>query len=224
MSCDKYNDLMMRCMDKTITPTETILLNRHLSSCSACKEDFSVYEEIMAEFSAMEIISAPEGFEESVMLKIAEESLYKPAVHMEEHLEHLECREPELEPEFKLEMDSELSKLIEVHGEKNNPLESVLCFTWAFISVSLGLSILAMYYKDVVLSSFANSPKLYQFATSAFFYAEQFTSNISYFFESTFGTAIDYVASARLWLLGIICVLALLQVIIYNREARGIKS
>lgn len=79
MECKKANDLMMKYMDQIITENEALLLRDHVSSCADCLEDFKIYDEMMTDFADIEIISAPEGFEESVALKIEESGfVYKP--------------------------------------------------------------------------------------------------------------------------------------------------
>jgi anti-sigma factor RsiW len=70
MECEKASVLMMKYMDKTLSAQEAEALNRHIASCSACKEDIMVYDKIMSDFSEMELVEPPENFTASVMAKI----------------------------------------------------------------------------------------------------------------------------------------------------------
>ncbi|MDR1541352.1 MAG: zf-HC2 domain-containing protein [Clostridiales bacterium] len=70
MECDAAGEYMMKYMDGILSDHEAELLNRHIGQCSRCKEDFLIYDGIMADFSKMEIVEAPDGFEELVMAKI----------------------------------------------------------------------------------------------------------------------------------------------------------
>lgn len=71
MDCNKANKLMMKFMDNSLTDEEYLLLEKHLEECAECKKDFSLYTEILENFSEETmIIEAPENFEEMVMAKI----------------------------------------------------------------------------------------------------------------------------------------------------------
>lgn len=68
MDCNKANKLMMKFMDNSLTEEEHLLLESHLQECEECKKDFSLYTEILEDFSEeIGLIEAPESFEENVM-------------------------------------------------------------------------------------------------------------------------------------------------------------
>ncbi|MDR1531242.1 MAG: zf-HC2 domain-containing protein [Clostridiales bacterium] len=70
MNCAKADELMMRYMDGTLSEDDAVLLKKHLDTCAACAEDFSLYDEIVTHFSEDTLVSAPEGFEKAVMERI----------------------------------------------------------------------------------------------------------------------------------------------------------
>lgn len=62
---------MMEYMDGFLNDEEAAELGKHVSECEICKEDFLLYNKILEDFSDIHnIISAPDGFEEQVMIKI----------------------------------------------------------------------------------------------------------------------------------------------------------
>ena len=67
MVCDKAGGLMMKYMDGILTDAEAVSLNRHITSCGRCKEDFLAYDSIMQGFSELTLTEAPEELEQNVM-------------------------------------------------------------------------------------------------------------------------------------------------------------
>ena len=80
MVCEKSAQLMMLYMDGLLDDFEEMNLTKHMESCSACREDFAAYKEMLEGFSQnkLEIIEAPEGFATAVMEKIEGINLYFP--------------------------------------------------------------------------------------------------------------------------------------------------
>lgn len=72
LDCSKTEDYLMKYMDNNLTSKEANELNRHISCCEKCKEEFMVYDQMMTEFMEMELDVAPEGFELRVMEKVKE--------------------------------------------------------------------------------------------------------------------------------------------------------
>ncbi len=72
MECSKADGLIMKYMDNTISANEAKALNAHLALCEKCMSDFLAYDEIMSEFSELELVSPMDGFETAVMAKIEE--------------------------------------------------------------------------------------------------------------------------------------------------------
>jgi len=72
MDCYRIDELLMKYMDDTLDESEAAKLGQHLSICPNCAMDFNMYDEILTGFSEMELIPAPEGFEERVMCRVAE--------------------------------------------------------------------------------------------------------------------------------------------------------
>lgn len=73
MDCNKASKLMMKFMDNSLTDEENLLLEKHLEECVECKKDFSLYTEILEDFSTEILdIEVPENLEEMVMEKIEE--------------------------------------------------------------------------------------------------------------------------------------------------------
>ncbi len=89
MDCTKAGELMMRFMDHMLTDEEAKELGLHMDVCPACKEDFLVYDIIMTGFEELPIVSAPEGFEETVMQQIAELPQEEAASRMLNGIEHI---------------------------------------------------------------------------------------------------------------------------------------
>jgi len=75
-------------MDGNLDEDEAIELNKHISQCYACRQDFILYNSILDEFSNIEnIISAPIGFEIQVMERINQlPDLYKPLSQKNENI------------------------------------------------------------------------------------------------------------------------------------------
>ena len=78
MVCEKYGDLMMKYMDGLLDDFEQMNLDKHIEACEACREDFSIYQEMLTDFSTEEIIEAPEGFVAAVMEKVEDINIYFP--------------------------------------------------------------------------------------------------------------------------------------------------
>ena len=73
VDCREIDDLFMKHMDGMITAAERDEVRAHLDECGRCREDFEVYEAIRAALGeSAPACSAPEGFEEAVMQRIAE--------------------------------------------------------------------------------------------------------------------------------------------------------
>jgi predicted anti-sigma-YlaC factor YlaD len=70
MDCNKAEEYFMKYMDGTLSEREAAALNAHLAECEACREDFKLYDVILADFADEALLAAPEGFEEAVMAKI----------------------------------------------------------------------------------------------------------------------------------------------------------
>ena len=78
--CEKYGELMMKYMDGLLDDFEQMNLDKHIEACEACREDFAIYQEMMAGFDHKneEIIEAPENFVASVMEKVDDINIYFP--------------------------------------------------------------------------------------------------------------------------------------------------
>ena len=72
MDCKEADKLMMKYMDSVMTEAEALLLGTHIESCANCREAFAIYDMMMDDFSDLELMEAPEGFELEVMEKINE--------------------------------------------------------------------------------------------------------------------------------------------------------
>ncbi|MCL2572944.1 MAG: zf-HC2 domain-containing protein [Defluviitaleaceae bacterium] len=79
-ACEKYGELMMKYMDGRLDDFEQMNLDKHMEACEACREDFAMYQEMLASFdhSNEEIIEAPEGFAAAVMEKVEDINIYFP--------------------------------------------------------------------------------------------------------------------------------------------------
>ena len=78
MVCEKYGDLMMKYMDGLLDDFEQMNLDKHIEACETCREDFSIYQEMLTDFNTEEIIEAPEGFVAAVMEKVDDINIYFP--------------------------------------------------------------------------------------------------------------------------------------------------
>lgn len=67
MDCKCAANLMMKFMDNAITKKDMANLEAHVAECETCKDDLVLYSELLNDFAAMEIVTAPDGFELSVM-------------------------------------------------------------------------------------------------------------------------------------------------------------
>lgn len=76
MDCDYASALMMSYIDNNLSESQIKSLNEHLSQCNLCNEDFSIYKEMMSEFSYTETVNAPSDFEYNVMKTVNDLSLY----------------------------------------------------------------------------------------------------------------------------------------------------
>lgn len=70
MNCSDADLLMMKYMDGEISKDEAEKLNEHLHSCLECKESFTIYDSMIMTISDWPEVTAPEGFELSVMTQI----------------------------------------------------------------------------------------------------------------------------------------------------------
>ena len=89
MDCNRAYELFMKYMDDTMDESEAANLGRHLSGCPQCAADFEIYDEILTGFSKIDLIHAPEGFEEHVMQRVAE--LPSPAVKLNSSIDNMMC-------------------------------------------------------------------------------------------------------------------------------------
>ena len=73
VGCKEIDGLFMKHLDGMITAAERDEVMAHLDECAPCREDFEVYETIRAALGEnTPVCSAPEGFEEAIMQRIAE--------------------------------------------------------------------------------------------------------------------------------------------------------
>jgi len=80
MVCEKSNELMMRYMDGLLDSFDEMNLTKHIETCETCREDFEIYKEMLEGFDLknMEIVDAPEGFDDAVMAQIDDINIYFP--------------------------------------------------------------------------------------------------------------------------------------------------
>ena len=70
--CKRINNLFMKHMDGLTNKAERDEMMSHINECVICREDFEVYETIRVTLEENgQLCQAPEGFEASVMQKIA---------------------------------------------------------------------------------------------------------------------------------------------------------
>jgi len=89
MECHRADELIMKYMDSVLDESEAAKLGEHLTDCPGCAEDFKMYDSILTGFSEMDMISAPEGFEERVMRRVAE--LPSVAAKLTSSVENMMC-------------------------------------------------------------------------------------------------------------------------------------
>lgn len=89
MDCYRTQELLMKYMDDTLDESEAARLGQHLSICPQCTTDFKMYDEILTGFSEIELISAPDGFEERVMCRVMELPSF--AAKLNSTLENMMC-------------------------------------------------------------------------------------------------------------------------------------
>ncbi len=72
MNCSSASDLMMKYMDGTLQQDEVVELNKHLSFCEKCKEEFAIFDDILKQFDVMEEDAPQLGqdFTDAVMAKV----------------------------------------------------------------------------------------------------------------------------------------------------------
>lgn len=70
MNCKDAEKFIMNYMDNTLSEQDAIKLNEHLKQCAECREAFEVYETMMNHFQDIEMVEAPVGFEQELMIKI----------------------------------------------------------------------------------------------------------------------------------------------------------
>ncbi len=72
MNCSSASDLMMKYMDGTLQQDEVVELNKHLSFCEKCKEEFAIFDDILKQFDVMEEETSQLGqdFNDAVMSQI----------------------------------------------------------------------------------------------------------------------------------------------------------
>jgi len=80
MVCEKSNELMMRYMDGLLDSFDEMNLTKHIETCETCREDFEIYKEMLVGFDLknMEIVDAPDGFDDAVMAQIDNINIYFP--------------------------------------------------------------------------------------------------------------------------------------------------
>jgi len=77
MDCNAAEKLMMSYMDGEMTEKEAESLQHHICQCSNCKEDFFLYDSLVADMEFIPVFEAPSGFEDQVMASIAELPLWE---------------------------------------------------------------------------------------------------------------------------------------------------
>jgi len=80
MVCEKSNELMMRYMDGLLDAFDEMNLTKHIETCETCREDFEIYKEMLVGFDLhnIEIVDAPQGFDDVVMSQINDINIYFP--------------------------------------------------------------------------------------------------------------------------------------------------
>lgn len=73
MNCERFVDLLPLYIDDVLESDQKAELEKHLSDCKDCKEELKFLREIMTDLSQMDLVSPPEGFRESLMVRIKEE-------------------------------------------------------------------------------------------------------------------------------------------------------
>lgn len=71
MNCKKAENFIMNYMDNTLSSAEAEELNKHLKTCESCKESFAVYEMMLDTFENADLTTAPNDFEQKLMIKIS---------------------------------------------------------------------------------------------------------------------------------------------------------
>lgn len=71
MNCKKAESFIMNYMDNTLSSDDAEELNKHLKTCDSCKESFTVYEMMLDTLENTELTTAPNDFEEKLMIKIS---------------------------------------------------------------------------------------------------------------------------------------------------------
>jgi len=89
MDCIEVGMLMMKYMDGAIVGPEAVKLNEHLRVCPQCAADYRMYSDIMTGFAETRLLTAPEGFEDRVMRRVAE--LPSLAAKLDLTIENLMC-------------------------------------------------------------------------------------------------------------------------------------
>ena len=74
MNCEQMTLLMSAWLDGELSELEERQMKEHLEQCPACRELMEQLQALHTSFSDLEEISAPEGFTDSVMERIARES------------------------------------------------------------------------------------------------------------------------------------------------------
>jgi len=72
MSCSKAYEYFMNLMDNSLSIMESEWLERHVSICEKCREDFMAYEAVLNALEDDSVIEAPDDLEERVMAQINE--------------------------------------------------------------------------------------------------------------------------------------------------------
>ncbi len=205
MSCDKYYVHMMHYMDGAITTEEERLLREHIKTCSACKEDFEIYEEMLKGFSETEIINAPDGFEEAVMSKI-------------QSLEH--TYEPM--PAAALGITDRLTT--------KEFFDLFLCYITGLCLLAFGGSITAVTYKTEIISFFTKYPQTWariSYLAPTLNRLEAAFNGLDQAIRLALSDIGTFAIESQILLLVAFCALAVVQYVFFYRKklgGRGIKS
>ena len=73
MNCREFKDLISDYLDKELPAQEVALLESHLSSCAACREETELHKFISSQLSALPDVPVPEDFLPRLMQRIEEE-------------------------------------------------------------------------------------------------------------------------------------------------------
>lgn len=73
MNCEQMNELLSAWLDGELSPTEEQQMQAHLEQCAQCRALFEQLQALHTSCSDMEELSAPDGFAQRVMERVADE-------------------------------------------------------------------------------------------------------------------------------------------------------